>query len=149
MDVSDSAVMPKEKESKVSTNLKPQKDSIPPRPEFSMGMEEYDKIQNIYKLLVRQENAVLTCEKELGQLRQNLLLCTGVFQGKRRKELQGQIDDKEQQMEKTKQRLGDIVRGHGYSNVDAFMAMYRKVETDYTDYTKRLKEWADKYVLNA
>ena len=31
----------KENESKVSTNLKSQKDSIPPRPEFSMGMEEY------------------------------------------------------------------------------------------------------------
>ena len=44
MNVSDSAVIPKENESKVSTNLKSKKDSIPPRPEFSMGMEEYDKI---------------------------------------------------------------------------------------------------------
>lgn len=103
--------MPKENESKVSTNLKSQKDSIPPRPDFFMEMEEYDKIQNIYKLLVKQENTVLTCEKELGQLRQDLLLCTGVFQGKRRKELHGQIDDKEQQIKKTKQRLADIVRG--------------------------------------
>ena len=56
---------------------------------YYMDMEEYDKIQNIYKRLVRQENVVLTCERELGQLRQDLLLCTGVFQGKRRKELEG------------------------------------------------------------
>jgi len=56
-----------------------------------MDMEEYDKLQEIYKKLVRQENTVLTCEKELEQLRQDLLLCTGAFQGKRRKELQGQI----------------------------------------------------------
>lgn len=145
MDVSDSAVMPKENESKVSTNLKSQKDSIPPRPEFSMGMEEYDKIQNIYKQLVKQENTVLTCEKELGQLRQDLLLCTGVFKGKRRKELQGQISGKEQQIANVKQRLGDIVRGYGYPSVDSFMRIYRSTTADYTDYTKRLKKWGDKY----
>lgn len=145
IDVSDSAVIPKENESKVSTNLKSKKDSIPPRPEFSMGMEEYDKIQNIYKQLVKQENTVLTCEKELGQLRQDLLLCTGVFQGKRRKELQGQITAKEQQTADAKQRLGDIVRGYGYPSVDSFMKIYRKAEADYTDYTKRLKIWGDRY----
>lgn len=143
--VSDSAVMPKENESKISTNLKSQKDSIPPRPEFSMGMEEYDKIQNIYKLLVRQENAVLIYEKELGQLRQDLLLCTGVFQGKCRKELQGQITAKEQQTADAKQRLGDIVRGYGYPSVDSFMRIYRNTKADYADYTKRLKEWGKKY----
>ncbi len=145
MDVSDSAVISKENESKVSTNLKSKKDSIPPRPEFSMGMEEYDKIQKIYKQLVKQENTVLTCEKELGQLRQDLLLCTGVFQGKRRKELQGQITAKEQQTADAKQRLGDIVRGYGYPSVDSFMGIYRNTKTDYADYTKRLKKWGEKY----
>lgn len=145
MDVSDSIATPKENESKTGTNLKSKKDSIPPRPEFSMGMEEYDKIQNIYKQLVKQENTVLTCETELGQLRQDLLLCTGVFQGKRRKELQGQITAKEQQTADAKQRLGDIVRGYGYPSVDSFMKIYRKAEADYTDYTKRLKIWGDRY----
>lgn len=145
MAVADSAEMTKEYESKISTNLEPQNEVIPPRPKFSMAMEEYDKIQNIYKLLVRQENAVLTCEKELGQLRQDLLLCTGVFQGKRRKELQGLISDKEQQIANMKQRLGDIVEGYGYPSVDLFMRIYRKVEADYADYAKQLKEWGEKY----
>lgn len=143
--VSDSAEMRKEDESKISTNLEPQEDAIPPRPEFSMDMEEYDKIQNIYKFLVRQENAVLTYEKELGQLRQDLLFCTGVFQGKRRKELQGQIANKEQQLADAKQRLGDIVRGYGYPSVDSFTKIYRNTKAEYADYTKQLKEWGDKY----
>ena len=143
--VSDSAEMLMENESKTSTNIKPQKDAIPPRPEFSMGMEEYDKIQSIYKQLVRQENVVLTCEKELEQLRQDLLLCTGVFQGKRRKELQRLISGKEQQIANMKQHLGDIVRGYGYPSVDSFMEIYRITKADYDDYTKRLKEWGDKY----
>ena len=143
--VSDSAEMRKEDESKISTNLEPQKDAIPPRPEFSMDMEEYDKIQNIYKLLVGQENAVLTYEKELGQLQQDLLLCTGVFQGKRRKKLQGQIANKEQQLADAKQRLGDIVRGYGYPSVDSFMKIYRNTKADYADYTKRLKDWGETY----
>ena len=145
MTVSDSIVMPKENESKTGINLESQKDVIPPRPEFSMDMEEYDRLQEIYKKLVRQENTVLTCEKELGQLRKDLLLCTGVFQGKRRKELQNQITVKEQQMEKAKQRLGDIVRGYGYPSVDSFMRIYRSTKVDYADYTKQLKEWGEKY----
>lgn len=122
-----------------------QEEVIPPRPEFNMGMEEYDKLQEIYGQLVKQENAVLTCEKEIEQLQQELLVCKGVFQGKRRKDLQRQIIDKEQQIQNVKQRLGDIVRGHGYSNVDTFMEVYRKAVADYADYTKRLKTWADTY----
>ncbi len=141
----DSAEMTKEYEAKISTNLEPQNDAIPPRPEFSMDMEEYDKIQNIYKRLVRQENVVLTCERELGQLRQDLLLCTGVFQGKRRKELEGQIGRKEQQMADMTQRLENIIKVHGYSSVDGFMRVYHHVKADYADYTKQLKAWADKY----
>ncbi len=81
----------------------------------------------------------------MGQLRQDLLLCTGVFQGKRRKELQRQIFGKEHQIANMKQRLGDIVRGYGYPSVDSFMKIYRNTKADYADYTKRLKEWGDKY----
>lgn len=44
-----------------------------------------------------------------------------------------------------KQRLGDIVRGYGYPSVDSFMKIYRNTKADYADYTKRLKEWGDKY----
>ena len=121
---------------------------IPPRPEFDMGMEEYDKLQEIYRQLVKQENAVLTCEKEIEQLQQKLLVCKGVFQGKRRKELEGQIGDKKQQIQNMKQRLGAIVRGHDYSSVDDFMRLYHHVKADYADYTKRLKAWADKYGMS-
>lgn len=143
--VSGSAEMPKGNELKTIANLKPQKDISPPRPEFAMGMEKYEKLQEIYKKLVRQENAVLTCDKELKLLKQELLSCTGVFQGKLRKGLQGQIADKKQQIVNKKQHLGDIVRGYGYSSVDDFMRVYHHVKADYADYTKRLKEWADKY----
>ena len=44
-----------------------------------------------------------------------------------------------------KQHLGDIVRGYGYPSVDSFMEIYRITKADYDDYTKRLKEWGDKY----
>lgn len=110
-----------------------------------MGMDKYEKLQEIYKKLVRQENTVLTCEKELKFLQQELLSCTGVFQGKCRKGLQGQIADKEQQIANTKQRLGDIVKAYGHSSVDGFMRVYYHAKADYADYIKRLKVWADKY----
>lgn len=122
-----------------------QEEVIPPRPEFNMSMEEYDKFQEIYRQLVKQENAVLTYEKEIERLQQELSICKGVFQGKRRKELEEQISDKEQQIETLKQRLGDIVKVHGYSSVDDFMRVYYHAKADYADYTKQLKVWADKY----
>lgn len=122
-----------------------QEEVIPPRPEFDMGMKEYDKLQEIYRQLVKSENAVLICEKEIEQLQQELSVCKGVFQGKRRKELQEHIVDKEQQIQNMKQRLGDIVRGHGYSSVDDFMRVFYHAKADYTDYTKQLKVWTDKY----
>lgn len=125
-----------------------QEEVIPPRPDFDMGMEEYDKLQKIYRQLVKQENAVLTCEKEIEQLQQELSFCKGVFQGKRRKELEEQISDKEQQIETLKQRLGDIVKVHGYSSVDDFMGIYHNAKADYMDYTKGLKAWADKYGMS-
>ena len=136
-----------EVKAKQRTVTKPtaQEEVIPPRPEFDMGMEEYDKLQEIYRQLVKQENAVLTCEKEIEQLQQELSVCNGVFQGKRRKELAGQIVDKEQQIANMKQRLGDIVKVHGYSSVDDFMRVYHHAKADYADYTKRLKALADKY----
>lgn len=62
--------------------------------------------------------------------------------------LQEQIGDKKQQIANMKQRLGDIVRGHGYSSVDDFMRAYRHAKADYTDYTKRLKTWSDKYGMS-
>lgn len=138
--------MPEIKQSKETvTKTKTQKDIIPQRPEFDIGMREYDKLQEIYRQLVKQENDVLTCEKEIEQLQQELSVCKGVFQGKRRKELEGQISDKERQIETLKQRLGDIVKVHGYSSVDDFMRVYHHAKVDYDDYTKRLKQWADKY----
>ncbi|MDE6314347.1 MAG: hypothetical protein K2M46_12165 [Lachnospiraceae bacterium] len=129
------------------TKLMEQKEVIPPRPEFNIGMEEYDKLQEIYRQLVKQENAVLTCEKEIEHLQQELLLCKGVFQGKRRKKLEGQIADKEYRIANMKQCLGDVVRGYGYSSIDDFMRVYHHAKADYADYTKRLKAWADKYSM--
>jgi hypothetical protein len=84
-----------------------------------------------------------------GQLRQDLLLCTGVFQGKRRKELLRLIFGKKQQIANIKQRFGDIVRGYGYPSLNSFMKIYRKVEADYADYFKHLKEWGDKYGMRS
>ena len=136
-----------EVKAKQRTVTKPtaQEEVIPPRPEFDMGMEEYDKLQEIYRQLVKSENAVLICEKEIEQLQQELSVCKGVFQGKRRKELQEQIADKKQRIANMKQRLGDIVKGHGYSSVDELMRVYHHAKADYADYTKRLKVWGNKY----
>ena len=66
-------------------------------------------------------------------------------QGNCKKELEGRIGDKEQQIKMLKQRLGDIVKVYGYSSVDDFMRVYYHAKADYADYIKRLKAWSDKY----
>ena len=139
------AEMPEVKAQQRSVTKTTAQEVIPPRPAFDMGMEEYDKLQEIYRQLVKQKNAVPTCEKEIEQLQQELSVCKGAFQGKRRKELQEQIGDKKQRIANMKQRLGDIVKVHGYSSVDDFMRVYHHAKADYADYTKRLKTWGNKY----
>lgn len=141
-----SSPVPKEEVATPQETVMPDnKDVIPPRPEFRMDMEEYDKLLSIYKQLAEQETVILTSEKEVQHLQQELELATGIFQSRHRKELQDQITDKERTITERKQSLAHIVRANGYSSVDDFMKIYRNAKADYADYTKQLKAWGKEY----
>lgn len=127
------------------TAMLDKKEAIPPRPEFHMDMEEYQRLQEIYRQLATQELSILTSEKEVQQLQQEWELCTSIYQNRHRRELQEQITGKENRIANMKEYLIHIVKGNGYSSVDNFMKLYRKAKADYGDYTKRLKTWGDKY----
>lgn len=95
--------------------------------------------------MATQEQSILTSEREVQQLQKELELCKGIFQNRHRRELQEQITDKENRIANMKEYLTHIVKANGYSSVDDFMKLYRSAKADYTDYTKRLKAWGDKY----
>ena len=49
---------------RTATKPTTQEEIIPPKPKFDMGMEEYDKLQEIYRQLVKPENTVLPVKKK-------------------------------------------------------------------------------------
>lgn len=64
----------------------------------------------------------------------------GIFKGKKRKELQENIDQLQNQIEKMKKRLSHIVRENGYKNMGEFLKNYMTAGAEYSDYKDYIAE---------
>lgn len=84
-------------------------------------------------------------EQRLRNLEMELQECKGIFKGKRRKELQGEIEQTKEQVESMKQRLSDFVTSYGYQNVRAFLVEYEKTRAEYTWYRQAASDWEQTY----
>lgn len=95
---------------------------------------------------LQQQNRVIS-QKEQGlrNLETELQECKGIFKGKRRKELQGEIEETKEQLEPMKQRLTDIVTSCGYQNMKAFLVEYEKSRAEYTWYRQVASDWEQTY----
>lgn len=75
--------------------------------------------------------------------------CTGLFQGKKRKELQAQSNKYAETIKIMKQGLSHIVQDYKYPTVDAFLQVYKQGKSEYESYVKANKEWNSKYGENS
>ena len=71
--------------------------------------------------------------------------CKGIFKGKRRKELQGEIEQTKKQLESMKQRLSNFVKSYGYQNVRALLVEHEKSRAEYTWYRQTVSDWKQIY----
>ena len=76
---------------------------------------------------------------------EDLKNCTGLFQGKKRKELQAQSNKYAETIKIMKQGLSHIVQDYKYPTVDAFLQVYKQGKSEYESYVKANKEWNSKY----
>lgn len=123
-----------------------EKTVIPPRPRMSELAHDYEmRLEEIMEKLKRQNRAIHTQEVEKDLIDEDLKNCTGLFQGKRRKELQAQSDRYAKTIRNMKQGLSHIVQDYKYPTVDAFLKEYRQGKSEYESFVKAKKEWESKY----
>lgn len=120
-------------------------EEIPAKPKKSAGVAEYPKLEEVYVKLQQQNKAILQKEQKLRNLEMELQECKGIFKGKRRKELQGEIEQIKEQLESMKQRLSNFVISYGYQNVRAFLVEYEKSRAEYMWYRQAASDWEQIY----
>lgn len=131
---------------KVSAPTIAEKEVIPPRPRMSELAHDYEmRLEEIMEKLKRQNRAIHTQEVEKERIDEDLKNCTGLFQGKKRKELQAQSDKYAETIQTMKQGLSHIVQDYKYPTVDAFLQDYKQGKSEYESYVKANKEWEAKY----
>lgn len=118
---------------------------IPAKPKESVRAAKYPRLEDVYVKLQQQNRAILQKEQRLRNLETELQECKGIFKGKRRKELQGEIEQVKEQLESMKQRLPDFVTSYGYQNVKAFLVEHEKSRAEYTWYRQAVSDWEQTY----
>lgn len=93
------------------------------------------KAQNKAKEIRHLQDTVLP------KLKQQLADTKGIFKGKERKTLTEQIQRAEKGIAEKLDKLPDVLKEDGYTDVQAFMATYRKVKAVVEQYNRSLSEW--------
>lgn len=120
-------------------------EEVPAKPKKSARVAEYPRLEEVYVKLQQQNRAILQKEQRLRNLEMELQECKGIFKGKRRKELQGEIEQKKDQLESMKQRLSDFVTSYGYQNVRAFLVEHEESRAEYMWYRQAASDWEQIY----
>lgn len=84
-------------------------------------------------------------EQRLENLEVEFGECKGILKGKKRKELQSQIDGIKSHIEPMKQRLADIVKEYGYPSVKTFLLEYQNARIEYADFKQAFASWDRRY----
>ena len=106
------------------------------RPKKSELASKFLRLEEVYRQLQNQSAAIYKKEQAIDELEQKLSETKGMFKGKQRKALQGQIEQAQTQLSNMKQGLQNIVKRYGYKSVKAFMTEFNASKTEYAEYQK-------------
>lgn len=137
--------MEQKKAGKLNTNISGLDEKIPEKPKKTMLAEKYPKLKIIYEKLDQHNKAIFQKEKKVEKLEEELQTCKGFLKGRKRKELKGQIQQLQKQIELMKEKLPTIVKEAGYKNVKEFLKVYHTAEAEYSDYQKTADNWEKTY----
>lgn len=117
------------------------KKPLPAPPVKPALAEQYPNLSAIYRKLDNQNHAIYLKEQKLAEVKKELENTKGLFKGKRRKELQADINELVPLVDTMKQQLSEIVQGYGYKNVKEFLAKYAAAQAAYGEYLRAVKAW--------
>lgn len=114
---------------------------MPPKPTLSINMAEFRTMRNLMIRVQDEARAIRSLQEEVPKLKEQLSEAKGIFKGKERKALTGQIQQTEKEISERLDKLPDILREDGYPDVQAFMATYREAEAVVEQYNRDLVKW--------
>ena len=121
-------------------NLIREKDMLP-KPTLDIDMAEFRHMRNL--MIKAQDKAAEIKhlqDEVLPKLKSQLAEVKGIFKGKERKSLTEQIEQTEKKISEKLEKLPYVLKKDGYPDVQAFMRIFREMESVVEQYNRDLVE---------
>ena len=113
----------------------------PEQPKMTRLASKYPKLFKVNKELEDQNGAIQQKQKQLSAKKKELSEVKGWFKGRKKKELQKEIDELKSQIRDMKDYLPRIVQKIGYRSVQDFLKDFKASQTEYSEYRTAIEKW--------
>ena len=113
----------------------------PEQPKMTRLASKYPKLFKVNKELEDQNGAIQQKQKQLSTKKKELSEVTGWFKGRKKKELQKEIDELKSQIRDMKDYLPRIVQKIGYRSVQEFLKDFKASQIEYSQYRTAIEKW--------
>ena len=113
----------------------------PEQPKMTRLASKYPKLFKVNKELEDQNGAIQQKQKQLSAKKKELSEVTGWFKGRKKKELQKEIDELKSQIRDMKDYLPRIVQKIGYRSVQEFLKDFKDSQSEYSQYRTAIEKW--------
>ena len=113
----------------------------PEQPKMTRLASKYPKLFKVNKELEDQNGAIQQKQKQLSAKKKELSEVKGWFKGRKKKELQKEIDELKSQIRDMKDYLPRIVQKIGYRSVQDFLKDFKASQTEYSQYRTAIEKW--------
>ncbi|MFR2370495.1 MAG: MobA/MobL family protein [Anaerobutyricum sp.] len=113
----------------------------PEQPKMTRLASKYPKLFKVNKELEDQNGAIQQKQKQLSAKKKELSEVKGWFKGRKKKELQNEIDELKSQIRDMKDYLPKIVQKIGYRSVQEFLKDFKASQTEYSQYRTAIEKW--------
>ncbi len=134
-------VIPETERTEVEIKEPVERQPEPKQPEMTRLASKYPRFFKIYNELEQQNNAIYKTEKQRSAKKKELSEIKGWFKGRKKKELQEEIDNLTSQIRNMKDYLPKIVQKVGYRNVQEFLKDFKIAKSEYSQYQKAIARW--------
>ena len=111
------------------------------QPKMTRLASKYPKLFKVNKELEDQNGAIQQKQKQLSAKKKELSEVTGWFKGRKKKELQKEIDELKSQIRDMKDYLPRIVQKIGYRSVQEFLKDFKDSQSEYSQYRTAIEKW--------
>ena len=113
----------------------------PEQPKMTRLASKYPKLFKVNKELEEQNSAIQKKQKQLSAKKKELSEVKGWFKGRKKKELQNEIDELKSQIRDMKDYLTRIVQKIGYRSVQEFLKDFKDSQSEYSQYRTAIEKW--------